>query len=276
MIDNIRIGRQLIKLDKPLIMSILNTTPDSFYSGSRIHSIKQAVIRVEEMIQNGANIIDIGGYSSRPGATNISVNEELERVIPVINAVLKHFPNIIVSCDTFRSEVAKQALDNGALLINDISGGTIDPSLLDVVAEFNATYVLMHSKGTPQTMQSHSNYSNLLNEIWYYFTDKINQLTQKGIKDIILDPGFGFAKDLDQNYTLFSSLSELNHLKKPILVGISRKSMIYNLLKTKPEESLNGTSILNCISLLKGAKIIRVHDTKEANELVQIISKIDL
>jgi dihydropteroate synthase len=276
MIDNIRIGRQLIKLDKPLIMSILNTTPDSFYSGSRIQSIKQAVIRVEEMIQNGADIIDIGGYSSRPGATNISVNEELERVIPVINEVLKQFPNIIVSCDTFRSEVAKQALDNGALLINDISGGTIDPSILDVVAEFNATYVLMHSKGTPQTMQSLSNYSNLLNEIWYYFTDKINQLTQKGIKDIILDPGFGFAKDLNQNYALFSSLSELNHLKKPILVGISRKSMIYNLLKTKPEESLNGTSILNCISILKGAKIIRVHDTKEANELVQIISKIDL
>jgi dihydropteroate synthase len=276
MIDNIRIGRQLIKLDKPLIMSILNTTPDSFYSGSRIQSLNQAVIRVEEMIQNGADIIDIGGYSSRPGATNISVNEELERVIPVINEVLKQFPNIIVSCDTFRSEVAKQALDNGALLINDISGGTIDPSILDVVAEFNATYVLMHSKGTPQTMQSYSNYSNLLNEIWYYFTDKINQLTQKGIKDIILDPGFGFAKNLDQNYALFSSLSELNHLKKPILVGISRKSMIYNLLKTKPEESLNGTSILNCISLLKGAKIIRVHDTKEANELLQIISKIDL
>ena len=270
MIDNIRIGKNLVDLVTPKVMSILNCTPDSFYSESRIDSISTALFHAEKHIHDGADILDIGGYSSRPGAGEVSENEELTRVIPVIEAVRKSFPEILISCDTFRGKVAQEALEVGAQIINDISGGEIDPSILSVVSNFKCPYVLMHSKGNPQTMQNHTNYSSIFKEVVTYFSQKLHKLQQAGVHDVILDPGFGFAKSLEQNYALFNQLADFHFLGRPILIGVSRKSMIYNKLGITPEESLNGTTVLHTKAILAGAKILRVHDTKEAKEVIRI------
>ena len=271
MIDNIRIGKNLVDLVTPKVMSILNCTPDSFYSESRVDSISNALFRAEKHIQDGADILDIGGYSSRPGASEVSENEELKRVIPIIEAIRKAFPEIIISCDTFRGKVAQEALEVGAQIINDISGGEIDPSILSVVSNFKCPYVLMHSKGTPQTMHNHTNYTSIFKEVVTYFSQKLHQLQLAGVHDVLLDPGFGFAKTLEQNYALFNQLEDFHFLGRPMLIGISRKSMIYNKLGITPEESLNGTTVLHTKALLAGAKILRVHDTKEAKEVIRIL-----
>ena len=271
MIDNIRIGKNLVDLVTPKVMSILNCTPDSFYGESRVDSISTALFRAEKHIQDGADILDIGGYSSRPGASEVSENEELNRVIPIIEAVRKAFPEIIISCDTFRGKVAQEALEVGAQIINDISGGEIDPSILSVVSNFKCPYVLMHSKGTPQTMHNHTNYTSIFKEVVTYFSRKLHQLQLAGVHDVLLDPGFGFAKTLEQNYALFDQLADFHFLGRPILIGVSRKSMIYKKLGITPEESLNGTTVLHTKALLAGAKILRVHDTKEAKEVIRIL-----
>ena len=271
MIDNIRIGKNLVDLVTPKVMSILNCTPDSFYGESRVDSISTALLRAEKHIQDGADILDIGGYSSRPGASEVSENKELNRVIPIIEAVRKAFPEIIISCDTFRGKVAQEALEVGAQIINDISGGEIDPSILSVVSNFKCPYVLMHSKGTPQTMHNHTNYTSIFKEVVTYFSQKLHQLQLAGVHDVLLDPGFGFAKTLEQNYALFNQLEDFHFLGRPMLIGISRKSMIYNKLGITPEESLNGTTVLHTKALLAGAKILRVHDTKEAKEVIRIL-----
>jgi len=271
MIDKMRIGKNLVDLVTPKVMSILNCTPDSFYQGSRVDSISSALFRAEKHIEEGADIVDIGGYSSRPGALEVSENEELKRVIPVVEAVRKAFPEIIISCDTFRGKVAQESLEVGAQIINDISGGEIDPSILTVVSNFQCPYVLMHSRGTPQTMQNFTDYASIYKEVVIYFSQKVHQLHSAGIHDVILDPGFGFAKTLEQNYALFDRISDLHFLGKPILVGVSRKSMIYNKLGVTPEESLNGTTVLHTKAILSGAKILRVHDTKEAKQVLEII-----
>lgn len=271
MIDNIRIGKNLVDLVTPKVMSILNCTPDSFYGESRVDSISTALLRAEKHIQDGADILDIGGYSSRPGAPEVSENEELKRVIPIIEAVRKAFPEIIISCDTFRGKVAQEALEVGAQIINDISGGEIDPSILSVVSNFKCPYVLMHSKGTPQTMHNHTNYTSIFKEVVTYFSQKLHQLQLAGVHDVLLDPGFGFAKTLEQNYALFNQLADFHFLGRPILIGVSRKSMIYKKLGITPEESLNGTTVLHTKAILAGAKILRVHDTKEAKEVIRIL-----
>ena len=271
MIDNIRIGKNLVDLVTPKVMSILNCTPDSFYGESRVDSISTALLRAEKHIQDGADILDIGGYSSRPGAFEVSENEELKRVTPIIEAVRKAFPEIIISCDTFRGKVAQEALEVGAQIINDISGGEIDPSILSVVSNFKCPYILMHSKGTPQTMHNHTNYTSIFKEVVTYFSQKLHQLQLAGVHDVLLDPGFGFAKTLEQNYALFNQLADFHFLGKPILIGVSRKSMIYKKLGITPEESLNGTTVLHTKAILAGAKILRVHDTKEAKEVIRIL-----
>lgn len=272
MINNIRVGKNLVDLITPKVMSIVNCTPDSFYSGSRVDTISSALFLVEKHIKEGADILDIGGYSSRPGAIEVSENEELKRVIPVITAVHKHFPEVLISCDTFRGKVAQEALEVGAQIINDISGGEIDPTILKIVSNFQCPYILMHSKGTPQTMQNLTNYtSSIYKEVVTYFSQKLNQLQELGIHDVILDLGFGFAKTLEQNYELFNRMPDFHFLGKPILVGVSRKSMIYKKLSITPEESLNGTTILHTKAILSGAKIIRVHDTKEAKQVIEMM-----
>jgi dihydropteroate synthase len=272
MINNIRIGKNLVDLVTPKVMSILNCTPDSFYSNSRVNTISESLKRAEQHIIDGADILDIGGYSSRPGAIEVSQEEEIKRVIPIIEAIRKEFPDIVISCDTFRGKVAQEALEVGAQIINDISGGEIDPSILKVVSNFQCPYILMHSKGTPQTMQKLTQYESLFKEVVTYFSQKMNQLQQVGINDVILDPGFGFAKTLEQNYALFDRISDLHFLGKPLLIGISRKSMVYNKLGVTAEESLVGTTVLHTKALLSGAKILRVHDTKEAKQVVRIMN----
>lgn len=268
---SMRIGDKLIDLSTPIVMGILNITPDSFYSKSRATNEKEILLKVGEMLQDGASIIDIGGYSSRPGAENISQKEELKRIAPVLESVRKTFPEAIFSLDTFRSEIAAFGLESGIDIINDISGFSIDEKLPEVIARYKAPYILMHMRGTPQTMQNHTDYNNIFKEMVYYFTEKINILQENGINDIIIDPGFGFSKTMEQNYFLLNNLQHFQLLNKPILAGLSRKSMIYKKLGITAEESLNGTIALNTLALSKGAKILRVHDVKEAVELIKIM-----
>lgn len=268
---SMRIGDKLIDLSTPIVMGILNITPDSFYSKSRATNEKEILLKVGEMLQDGASIIDIGGYSSRPGAENISQKEELKRIAPVLESVRKTFPEAIFSLDTFRSEIAAFGLESGIDIINDISGFSMDEKLPEVIARYKAPYILMHMRGTPQTMQNHTDYNNIFKEMVYYFTEKINILQENGINDIIIDPGFGFSKTMEQNYFLLNNLQHFQLLNKPILAGLSRKSMIYKKLGITAEESLNGTIALNTLALSKGAKILRVHDVKEAVELIKIM-----
>lgn len=262
---------KIINLSTPISMGIINTTPDSFYDGGKYNSVEKALRLAEKHLKEGATILDVGGYSSRPGANNISIDEELKRVIPVIEAIDKNFTGTIISIDTFRSKVAHQAIDSGAAMINDISAFNIDKDLLNVVKKFNVPYILMHMQGTPQTMQKNPNYTNVLNDIIYFFSEKINQLHKIGIHDIVIDPGFGFGKIIEDNFELLNNLHKLSILKLPILAGISRKSMIYKTLKTNSLKSLNGTTALNMIALKNGAKILRVHDVKEAQECIDLL-----
>ena len=261
----------LIDLNTPKVMGILNQTPDSFYDGGRYSNPKAVLYRVEQMLFNGASFIDIGGYSSRPGAPEVSEQEELNRVIPTINTVVKAFPDAVISIDTFRSAVAKAAIDSGAAMINDISGGDRDPEIYRVAARHQVPYILMHMRGTPQTMSTLTDYDNVVMEVTQDLAKKLKQIRPHGVNDLIVDPGFGFAKNLVQNYTLLGKLDHLKLLNTPILVGVSRKSMIYKLLQTNPENALNGTTAANTIALLKGASILRVHDVAPAIEVVKLV-----
>jgi dihydropteroate synthase len=251
-------------------MGILNTTPDSFYEKSRTNSVDTAVNRARQMIADGATILDVGGYSSRPGAADISQQEELDRVLPVIEAIRQHFPEAYMSIDTFRAEVAREAVAAGACLINDISGGSLDTDMFETVARLQVPYVLMHMRGTPQNMKSQTEYGDILKEMIDYFQKKVYQLRQLNIKDIILDVGFGFAKTIEQNYFLLRNLEVFNILGLPILAGLSRKSLIYKRLGIQVSEALNGTTVLNTLALTKGASVLRVHDIKEAVETVKL------
>ena len=270
----INVGGKLMDLSEPQVMGILNVTPDSFYSSSRKNSEQEIAGRVTDILAEGGSIIDIGAYSSRPAAEHISVEEELSRLHGALQILRKIAPDAVVSVDTFRADVAKMCVEEyGVQIINDISGGELDPSMFETVAALGVPYILMHMQGTPQTMQLEPRYDDLLTEMLQYFGRKVQQLHELGVKDIILDPGFGFAKTLDHNYELMNRLQDLNVLELPILVGVSRKSMIYRLFGGSPEDALNGTSVLNTLALLKGASILRVHDVKEAVEVVQIVKK---
>jgi dihydropteroate synthase len=264
----------LMDLSTPKVMGILNLTPDSFYDGGRNNEILNALKQTEKMLAEGALLIDVGAYSSRPNAEHISGETEKTRLIPVLKQLVKQFPEAVFSIDTFRHEVAEEAIDAGAHLINDISGGEMDPEMFATVARLKVPYVLMHMRGTPQTMLHQTDYEHIFNEVFSYFSKKISQLKEKGVYDIILDPGFGFAKTPDQSYELLSKLDQFKILGLPVLAGVSRKSMIYKFLGTNAQEALNGTTVANTIALLKGASILRVHDVKEAAEAVEIVSEI--
>lgn len=270
----INVKGQLMDLSQPKVMGILNVTPDSFYAESRLQTEKEIILRLQEMENEGASIMDIGAYSSRPNAQHISIEEEMERLRNCLTLVNKECPNAIVSIDTFRADIAKMCVEEyGAAMINDISAGNMDKQMFATIAQLGVPYIIMHMQGTPQDMQSAPHYDNLLKEVFYYFSEKISKLRDLGVKDIILDPGFGFGKTLEHNYKLMNHLEEFRTFELPLLVGISRKSMIYKLLGTSPEEALNGTTALNTISLLKGANILRVHDVKAAVEAVNIVEK---
>ena len=266
---------KLVDLSTPKIMGILNVTPDSFYDGGVHNSDKKILKHVEKMLNDGAVFIDIGAYSSRPNGINIDEDEELNRVVPALELVINKFPETIISIDTFRSKVAETCLNSGASIINDVSAGEMDKKMMKIVGKYNVPYVMMHMKGNPQNMIKKTNYDDMLKEIIKYFSKKINQAVSYKINDMIIDPGFGFAKDLKQNYNLLSNMDLLKILEKPIMVGISRKSMIYQSLKTNAKESLNGTTVLNTVSLIKGASILRVHDVKEANECIKLINALN-
>ena len=251
-------------------MGILNATEDSFYDGGK-YANKQAIIsRCKTMLEEGASIIDIGAQSSRPGATLIQAEQELEKLLPIIKLLKTEIPEIIISIDTFWAKTAKECIEAGAHIINDISSGEMDNKMFDTIAELQVPYIIMHMQGTPQNMQKNPTYNNVVEEVISYFEEKIKQLKAKGIAQIIIDPGFGFGKTLAHNYQLLNALEQFNQFEIPVLVGTSRKSMIYNLLDTKPNNSLNGTSITNTIALQKGASILRVHDVKEAMECIKI------
>ena len=265
---------QIIDLSTPKIMGILNITPNSFYDGGKYSLENNAIAQVEKMLKEGATFIDIGAYSSKPNAELVSEEEELNRIIPVVKTLIKEFPEALLSIDTFRSTVAQECINNGAALINDISAGSLDEKMMEVIASNNVPYIMMHLRGTPQTMQDQTNYEHIINEILTYFSDKVNKARSLGINDLIIDPGFGFAKTTDQNYEILSNLEQFKMLELPILAGVSRKSMIYKTLDTSPEEALNGTTVLNTIAITKGATIIRVHDVKEAMECVKLCGKL--
>jgi dihydropteroate synthase len=260
----------LIDLSTPIVMGILNATPDSFYAQSRQQQLDGALQTVEKMLDDGATFIDIGGYSTRPGAEDISVNEELERVIPVINALQSEFPDVLISIDTFRGKVAREAVAAGAVIINDISGYSLDDDMLPTVVDLNVPYILMHMRGNPQTMVAEAIYKDVTGEVIHYFSQKINALNRLGVKDIIIDPGFGFAKKPEHSFELLKNLEQLQIFGLPILAGLSRKSMIYKTLETNAENALNGTTVLNTISIKNGAKILRVHDVREAVETIRL------
>lgn len=257
-------------LSSPKIMGILNITPDSFYAESRKNTLQSILESAERMLSNGADFLDLGGYSSRPNAEHISSSDEIGRVVPAIEAIKKEFPVAIISIDTFRSEVASASVEAGADLINDISAGHQDPAIFKVAARHKLPFIGMHMQGSPQTMQSLTDYEDILKEVAQYFGLVIEKAKKYGIRDLIIDPGFGFAKTIEQNYYLLDKLSYFKQLDCPILVGVSRKSMIYRLLDIGPEEALNGTTALNMLALIRGADILRVHDVKEARELVKL------
>jgi len=265
---------QIIDLSTPKIMGILNITPNSFYDGGKYSLEKNAIAQVEKMLNEGATFIDIGAYSSKPNAEFVSQEEELIRIIPVVKAILKEFPNALLSIDTFRSSVAQECLNNGAAMINDISAGSMDEKMMEVISKYNVPYIMMHLRGTPQTMQNQTNYEHLIKEMITYFSDKVNKARSLGINDLIIDPGFGFAKTTDQNYEILSNLELFKILGLPILAGVSRKSMIYKPLGVTSNDALNGTTVLNTIAISKGATIIRVHDVKEALECVKLCEKL--
>lgn len=270
----INVGGRLLDLSEPQIMGILNVTPDSFYEASRMHNDEQIAFRVEQILREGASIIDIGAYSSRPGADDVTPDEEMSRLRCGLKVIRSAHPDAIVSVDTFRADVARMCVEEyGVQIINDISAGELDKEMFGTVARLRVPYILMHMKGTPQNMQQSPRYDDLMGEVFLYFSEKIQKLRDLGVNDLILDPGFGFSKTLDHNYELLARLEEFRMFELPLLVGVSRKSMIYKLLGGTSYDALNGTSIINTISLLKGASILRVHDVKAAVEVAKIVGK---
>ncbi|MES2747280.1 MAG: dihydropteroate synthase [Bacteroidota bacterium] len=265
---------KLIDLSSPKVMGILNVTPNSFYDGGKFSDDKAILTHVEKMLTDGADFIDIGGYSSKPNADEVSVDQELQRVIPVIQSIVKAFPNTLISIDTFRSKVASESIQNGAVIINDISAGSLDENMMQTVAKLQVPYIMMHMKGNPKTMQSFTQYEDIVKEMLFYFSEKVATARRLGINDLIIDPGFGFAKTIAQNFEVLNKLELFQMLELPLLVGVSRKSMIHKTLETTSEFALNGTTSLNTIALLKGAKILRVHDVKEAVECVKLFLKV--
>ncbi len=273
--QTLNIKGELISLEEPLVMGILNVTPDSFYEGSRKQTETDIRNRIEEILQEGGAIIDLGGYSSRPDAQDVSPEEEMERLCLALRILRDEYPKAMVSVDTFRADIARRCVEEyGAAIINDISGGELDAAMFPTIADLHIPYIIMHMRGTPKTMQQHCDYQNLTADILLYFSKKIEQLHLMGVNDIIIDPGFGFSKTLEQNYELMRHLADFSLFEKPLLVGISRKSMIYKLLGGTPAESLNGTTVLNTYALLNGANILRVHDVKAAVEAVRIFKQL--
>lgn len=265
-------GGQLLVLNRPKIMGILNTTPDSFFDGGQYNSVDNALARAEKMLNEGADILDVGGYSTRPGAAVITESEEIERTTKVIAHIKKHLPQAIISVDTFRASVAKACIDAGAAIVNDISAGDDDAQMIPYIAQTNVPYILMHKQGTPQTMQKAPQYTNVVQEVVDYLVKKVALLHSMGVNDIVIDPGFGFGKTVEHNYQLLKHLNAFSVCDVPILAGISRKSLINKVLNTKADEALNGTTVLNTIALLNGAHILRVHDVKEAKEAITLVS----
>lgn len=266
---------QLIDLSQPKVMGILNITPNSFFDGGRYSSENEILAKVEKMLAEGATFIDVGAYSSKPSAEFVSEEEELDRIVPVVQLLVKYFPEILISIDTFRSEVARACIENGAAIINDISAGNLDDKMLEVIAQYNVPYIMMHMRGTPETMQSMTEYEDVVKEVLLYFSEKISQARSLGINDLIVDPGFGFAKTIAQNYEVMQKLELFHSLGLPILIGISRKSMIHKTLGITADEALNGTTVLNTIALTKGAHILRVHDVAAAMECVKLYQKMN-
>ncbi|MEZ7504890.1 dihydropteroate synthase [Flavobacterium sp. Arc2] len=267
---------QLIDLSTPKVMGILNVTPNSFFDGGKYNDERELLSQVNKMINDGATFIDIGAYSSKPNAEFVSEEEELGRIIPAIQIILKHFPDALLSIDTFRSEVAKACIENGAAIINDISAGNMDDAMFEIISKYNVPYIMMHMRGTPQTMQGMTNYEDIVKEMLFYFSEKINKARSLGINDLIIDPGFGFAKTMDQNYEVLRKIELFQLLELPLLVGVSRKSLIYKQLNSNAKDALNGTTVLNTIALTKGSHILRVHDVKEAMECIQLWKKVNL
>jgi len=271
MSKTIRIGGKIIDFDEPKIMGVINVTPDSFYSGSRHISTEDVFLKVEKMLEEGADFIDLGAMSSRPGAQIISSEEEKKRLSNVVPELKKRFPDAIFSIDTLHAETAEYALDHGFEIVNDISGGNYDPNMFRLITDRKIPYILMHMRGTPSDMQQHTHYDHLIEELIRFFASKIEKFHQHGFYDVIIDPGFGFSKTLEQNYQLLHHLDVFKILEKPILVGVSRKSMIFRLLETTPDEALEGTLVVETIALLKGANILRVHDVKPTKDLITIV-----
>lgn len=267
---------KLIDFTYPKVMGILNCTPDSFYDGGRYKDETQLVMQVEKMLEEGADFIDIGAYSSKPSADFVSEDEELKRMVPVVELVLRHFPEALISVDTFRAKVAKESVEAGAAIVNDIAAGNLDAVMLETVGKLKVPYIMMHMRGNPKTMVDLIQYDDIIKEMLFYFSEKIAEARSHGINDIIIDPGFGFAKTLEQNYEVLNSLELFKMTGLPMLAGMSRKSMIYKLLGITPEKALNGTTVLNTIALSKGANILRVHDVKEAVETIKIMMNFKL
>ena len=264
----------LIDLSTPKVMGVINLTPDSFYDGGKLTSEKEILLQANKMLQEGATFLDLGAYSSRPGAKFVSEKEEIHRLLPVIKIILNEFPETLLSIDTFRSNVANESIYAGASLINDISAGTLDDHMFKIIAQHQVPYVMMHMRGTPETMMQNTDYTDLTKEVIYYFSERIAKARSFGINDLIADPGFGFSKTLDQNYELFNDLELFRYLNVPLLIGISRKSMIQKKIKTTAADSLNGTTALHAIAIQKGASILRVHDVKEAFETINLLQNL--
>jgi dihydropteroate synthase len=270
----LNIGGQIVDLAQPKVMGILNLTPDSFYQGSRMQSDKDLLAVAGKMLIDGADFLDLGAYSTRPGAEDISADEEANRLLPAIRSLKREFPKAILSVDTFRASIAEKAVNEGAHIINDISGGTLDERMFETTGKLNVPYVLMHTKGNPKTMNQLNQYDNLTQEIVSHLSERVAQLKAFGVKDIIIDPGFGFAKNIDQNYQLLNQMERFKILGFPVLAGLSRKSMIWKTLKISADDALNGTTVLNTVALQNGANILRVHDVKEAKECIAIFNKL--
>ncbi len=266
---------QLLDLSTPQVMGILNVTPDSFFDGGRYQNEKNTLSQVEKMLKDGASIIDVGGMSSRPGAEIISESEELKRVLPIIKLITKNFPQTIISIDTIRAKVAKESVEHGASIINDISAGSLDEALFQTVADLGVPYILMHMKGKPKTMQKNVKYDDILLEVTDFLIKKVGELRTLGVKDIILDVGFGFGKTVEHNYQLLKYMHQFQIMDLPILAGVSRKSMICKILDIQPKDALNGTTALNLVALQQGAKLLRVHDVKEATEVIKLWQQLE-
>jgi dihydropteroate synthase len=271
---SINCNGKLVDLNTPKVMGVLNITPDSFYDGGRYKDAKSILNQTEKLISEGATFLDIGAYSSRPGADFISENEELKRIVPVVELIQKNNPDVLISIDSFRAKVIRECVSAGAVISNDISAGKLDPDMIKTVGELGVPYIMMHMRGTPQTMKNHTTYQHLINEIYAYFSKQIELARQHNITDIIIDPGFGFAKTLAQNYELLNQMEFFKNLNCPILTGVSRKSMIYKVLSCTAEEALNGTTALNMVALMNGACILRVHDVKEAVECIKLFNQL--